>query len=61
MSKKDILKRRLFRQAQLASSLILVNKTLTKDKTVIFRQCGSSNTEGDIKEPSECSEETILI
>ncbi|KAF3852038.1 hypothetical protein F7725_005393 [Dissostichus mawsoni] len=50
MPKQEILNRRQF-QADLASSLIL--------RTTIFRQREPSS-DSDIKEPVECSEETIL-
>ncbi|KAF0026149.1 hypothetical protein F2P81_020886 [Scophthalmus maximus] len=58
--RKEILNRRLF-QAQLTSSLILVNTTVnTPKRTTFFRQWEPSNTDSAIKEPFDCSEETIL-
>ncbi|KTF86642.1 hypothetical protein cypCar_00032226 [Cyprinus carpio] len=56
MTKKEILNRRQF-QAQLATSLILVN---THNTTPIFREDEHMHTEGDIREPFGSSEETIL-
>ncbi|KAF0039045.1 hypothetical protein F2P81_009529 [Scophthalmus maximus] len=58
--RKEILNWRLF-QAQLTSSLILVNTTVnTPKRTTFFRQWQPSNTDSAIKEPFDCSEETVL-
>ncbi|KAK0156131.1 hypothetical protein N1851_000579 [Merluccius polli] len=59
MSSKETMNRRQF-QAQLASSLILVNATLqTPKRGRPSSGKGSPATQSDIRKPSECSKEAI--